>query len=925
MDLDGISRIQPDCPHLIWGLTTLSYLENESILLLDETALSSAATGLGELPRNFSEFCRFVSQDLEGWRSRIEGSAYHCLRSRWMNAPPIARMLRSHWFWTWYETTRIIVGATEAGPEFTWHFDEFGAIGMEYRGIVSSNGRIVARGPNYISATSMTLKEAFAKFNQTVRQHWSNEAPLRSDDGPLFTVDELYRHALARSTHGRPTPPPRPGTGPLLDRAIRELLAAGGAATLKQISSYCALISTEDSIRAFHLGPRSETAIQNSIDAAVAQMRHPTLSDNGAVGIEHESITPLVWHREEAGALAWSQYFQESLSLFDAWLSRNSYLNIAPQMFVEDKLSKHIWNRISRFLSGLFLSVEVTIYRYCVADPGIPLKVIGTFFEYGESHEAERRRRTMEEAATDPVGRHKSVSYRAADNNQSQYVPTTLAAGMDLVLDPPMAGGDEAESVLAIPIRLNGGVWGVLELVSIRSNHFGSLLRSKCEEVAAKLSTGFLIANIFETLGRLDQYLSDEFAIDRGRRAELCYALSNIFLSDALSLYVGAREPEEGSFGIEKFGTWVSPNAKSQDRRFSDLDPSQIRHFLDGDAQVEETMGGSEMQRGTSSRRTFIVRLVARGAASWSGALVFSVPYPIIADAGWRHTTFALGQIVAGVIANVTSEASWNKEARRDLRHEYKRISEGLRGVWERLSRLVRRAAPHLEGSEQRSLDLIPGDLDDLIHSLDAVSDALLADVYDRLLHDDRRLIAVKRAQEEYLYHKGELAHPRDLYHSRFINAVNADPRKHLNVKFRPGADEMLVRMHPGTLSDVLGTLADNAVKYSVPSTDIFMTFIDGPQRSLLMRISNLAPALGPDEIDEIFEDGFRGRAARELMPDRGSGRGLRFARGAMELWNGGLDYDWDHPSTPMKSADGRPIVWHRFTIAFPKDLLVEE
>lgn len=88
-------------------------------------------------------------------------------------------------------------------------------------------------------------------------------------------------------------------------------------------------------------------------------------------------------------------------------------------------------------------------------------------------------------------------------------------------------------------------------------------------------------------------------------------------------------------------------------------------------------------------------------------------------------------------------------------------------------------------------------------------------------------------------------------------------------------------------LRQAIGNLLDNAVKYSYRNTDIV---IEGSiaGRWAQVRVINVGVCLHQDEIEKIFEEGYRGEEARRRHP-AGTGIGLTVARQIIELHGGKL------------------------------------
>lgn len=90
-----------------------------------------------------------------------------------------------------------------------------------------------------------------------------------------------------------------------------------------------------------------------------------------------------------------------------------------------------------------------------------------------------------------------------------------------------------------------------------------------------------------------------------------------------------------------------------------------------------------------------------------------------------------------------------------------------------------------------------------------------------------------------------------------------------------------LVNLYP--IIDILPyVLLDNAIKYSPTNSTVNIDFHEDPD-FVNITISSLGPLLKPGELDRMFEKGFRGYEASQIVK-LGSGRGLAFAKHICDL-----------------------------------------
>jgi signal transduction histidine kinase len=929
------SNLPPNSsPELLWSATAAAFLEGEAQAVLDRREIEAgAAAPIAQLPSDFEDFCRVVASDIQLWNKRFRQVAERVFVVPWVNATPFSRILREHWFWRWFELSFLLKHARDDHAPAIYNSNVFEPITLQY-GVARINRHLcLVTGPVQAwldGGREPLLSGKFARFESAIEDYWPRNGNDSQNSVPnvLYTQEQLIHYAQARpmrtSLYERTS---LNRSTEIMRDVVSWLRATQTEPSIERAGAVAALASTRHAIRSFALKGYDAAELDRAIHAQLRATRSVGALETGTTEKSPE-LARILAHRQDTGFLAWNQYFQESLSLFDDRITASSYRSLAPTAFSKNQGRK--WDKECRFLCDLFLSAEVTIYRYCVGEEGAYLSAVGAHCANGHGKtKADKKKEFMHSAAFDWERRRSSAAYRSADGNAVEYIPDTAAAlNSGEVLEPDRALWRSAHgSLLAIPLRVNSCVWGVLELVSASKDHYRHLMRYKCEEVALVLSSAVLFENIFETLSRTERYWSDEFASDRGRRAELCYEIARLFLCDALCVYSAGRNSEGLHFNVRRFGAWASSSLAAGSEDDEDLFgilAEEVRDFLDSGQRVKEICRAStSLKAPVNDRRTFMVLISPANMMGWAGALAFSVPYPIAIDVRWEQTTFALGQLVGGLVSNLTSNLSWDREARQTLRHEYKRITQSLKGITRSLETRINRRLPP---DERRVGDLIASDLGEAIMSLDRMSEALLADVYERLLNEDPRLVAVLRAKESFHPEAAEPINIRELFFRKFVAANNAEPARKLRAVYSSdGKPTPRILMDLLVLSDILGTLADNAAKYSVSGSEIIMSSARTRVGALTVTISNLGTELEKDERRRIFDDGFRGSYARAKFSSRGSGRGLGFARKSMEVWNGTLRYRCDSSGTNLREIDGRKVVWHRFTLTFPPSLVVEE
>ena len=116
---------------------------------------------------------------------------------------------------------------------------------------------------------------------------------------------------------------------------------------------------------------------------------------------------------------------------------------------------------------------------------------------------------------------------------------------------------------------------------------------------------------------------------------------------------------------------------------------------------------------------------------------------------------------------------------------------------------------------------------------------------------------------------------------------------------------DVTLRADPARLRQVLGCLLDNALRYSHPGGTVRLAVAQGSADRLEIQISDQGIGIDPDDLDRVFDRGWRSEGARMHRPD-GLGLGLAIARqlthaqgGVLEI-RGGPD---EQGSSPLSAC----------------------
>lgn len=154
----------------------------------------------------------------------------------------------------------------------------------------------------------------------------------------------------------------------------------------------------------------------------------------------------------------------------------------------------------------------------------------------------------MREAADDKDGKRKqSISYRAVDTLQPRYCKAFFPDEQtpDRVSDPAgetilnlYMGPVVGRSAMAVPIMINGLVFGVLEIEGCRPYQFRRDFLQLAQEIADILGPFLYQREMLANLAKINEIALDEKAKDEDRHRRICEHAARIFLADSAALWI---------------------------------------------------------------------------------------------------------------------------------------------------------------------------------------------------------------------------------------------------------------------------------------------------------------------------------------------------------------------------------------------------
>jgi signal transduction histidine kinase len=643
----------------------------------------------------------------------------------------------------------------------------------------------------------------------------------------------------------------------------------------------------------------------------------------------------------------WQLHKYESFIILRNWL--NSQFGLLPRedSGANDDAIRRDQDRLARFIARIFLANEVTIYRAAYGDPKPPLLRFGAFSD--AEHEPEKKldnmQRHMARIAQVEKERKESISYRALDTNTARYVKYfDLKTGKyepeDERISAPESSG-WGSSTVAVPIRVNGLVWGVLELVSNRPDNFPLTVRAKIVETTTLLSSSLFVHSIIRIISTIADIVFRSGEDVNHKAGLVCQRLQELFLAETVAIIHFGPKPDRGDrptvfghAGRDDLADAAAANATETGA----IDPfvRLAKHSDEfwtasiGDDDFLKRFGQAGRSNFYTSRKDSIIATFLLGGKklgmSPTGVLCVTFPKQTRKEERWERLYLFLAQYISVVIEALLSDTVWNKGVRHDVSHELRRIVQTLGEATTTLTERLEGAIKSRNGLPESLMNELHNPLYDIQLSSQGMGyyvEVLKGAIDGQSGSGDVRLQAMRV----------EINRHRD------NGSPNIDIRQPLNSALRARRHEMnrrllrvvdnltkplRVQIPEWCAQEIFAILADNAIKYATAGTDIVYSSRERPGGGLSITIQNLGPALHDEDKERIFRPGYRGSYARQYLERSGEGKGLSFARSSIRLMNGELYYSSKAPDTSLPPQNGYKVVWHLFTLVFDPDTVVK-
>jgi signal transduction histidine kinase len=899
--------------------------ELKSLTLLDDPALNVA------LDEGFASYCLYAAARWKDQKSLSRQIVDRMIRSKPENSHPLLRLMRNHWFWLWYEsllTARAIRKPSE-GQQIRYWQEAPLLIGGQ---IVRCDDGV----PNLLLGPVLVADEtgdgdvemALARFEKAIEDGWSSvkeihrPKTLQERSGGKF---QLYTSALLARLTGART------------RLTWDDLQAIGVKVLPHLSELKKVSGREFSLgpyrSIFHLGA-TITGFEKRA-GSVAHEHHlvlDTVVHHPKADLQRRPVDVELFYRGDRkpqpeidriaraqGAKissSWRSYIRDCNAILAAWLSRSLWERVASTNTNADWGT--LGERLTKFLANAFLANECNVYQVDYAKALPCLAKIGGFSDDNDGDaKSEMMRFFMQDLDSDE--RKHSICYAAMEQNVLQYVefedPSTRPEDRRLAFPTDSKWEMRGRSAVALPIRVNGMIWGVLELVSFNFDHFPFNVRVQLGEVVDTFGNALSFQAMSEMLNNIDQIVADTDLDIQAKRDRIVASLPRYFMSTDVALLRFRSGPDRAVEYSLAAHIGHHP-AFLPGENLGHLFDNTIKHMISRNAPVAAGTFLQELAFKSVSDEfdTVIALLPSTGGDVPAGAVVMRLALPIRPEAAWHQPLQVLGRYFLNAIDTLDTEIYWVRHQRSRYGHELIRNINAIDDVELRLKNLIVAELKHAAG--RQDLGRLLDDLDRAKRSLKLYAEALTDATLTSNRFDDLRVAAMKRHLSLTAAHAKRPIDVRETFHAA-IYSRRAEARD-AKIKFLPFPlfEYPRVRIDDVLLYDVVSTLVDNAIKYAIPNSSVGLT--PRVHDAFQVAVSNLGAELRDDEKHLIFQDRFRGRYAEMHLPESGLGLGLGYARALMELAGGDVTHAQRRPKTPIAVANF-DANWHDFVITFPK------
>lgn len=910
------------------------------------------------------EFVARVTTQPKAWRPLFQELERNILLSRGRRTEPLVRLLRDHWAWRWLELASLYSAQVSGGSDpLAWQkcFSEglltsqfvpidgtdlkvlVGPVRDERRGGLDQHARLSAMVERFYETLSGRIKPHYSL--DRLGQFFFSRPPLSKDDlgraiaairyvfaylgtWPDRDLDladlqgaVIFGHALGETqvdyqSHFASDPPLtfhvpyrllRPGEGPP-DRAL--LFRGRNLQPPEGVSSPYSTPQGEGAPPALRL--EGEADASNRFDsfglALSRRLSKATLAIHSA-GVQRGL--------EELLLLRYKLSDNFGVLTAHGAAAPQSPLQGTGDSAADRTADKELGRRIAREVAEVTGADIGLIYRYDYlhdhldvvglhSDPGLnPPIQLG---DYG----------WMREAGHVKASRDDAVAYNAADRARPAayncMVPTgamvhEMATQAKPAADSPVP---HAGSILAVPIRVFGRVWGVVQVVSVHRGWFDTRDLEILQRVADLIGPYYHEHLLMKMLYNIANGPA-ESAADHAFVA-LAEELREMTLSDGACVWrADSINSDEFSLsGCSGRDDLAGPAGTGRPKIIKGATNSiAVGVMAEHEAWFAGTIGEPPLDGEWLCKphtRTlqaagfrFLALLPVYGESRRAVISLYSKKSPF--SESWQSWGAFIAKYIGVVLSRVYGVEEKERSGRRLIAHEIVnsvRIARGSSNkVFDWSKTLPKQEiAPELHNWKS-----------DISTYLDLIEN-LISGWSDAEAENVPAGVVLVTALRNTVANRPEVAVSlRDEFNSS-LQPLSADMRlKKLSVNIIIDDRDVSVRIHREAMKMILSNLSSNAVKYSNLGAPIQLRVV---RLKFGMRVTlrNLGTELATGEEDRIFDMEFRGSRTQEGIP--GKGLGLYITKQVCDAYGITLSYD-------VQPAPQAGEVWHQFSLEFPK------
>jgi signal transduction histidine kinase len=645
----------------------------------------------------------------------------------------------------------------------------------------------------------------------------------------------------------------------------------------------------------------------------------------------------------EAPFVAKTAFYYETFVLLRNYLNRKFGVYVAPEHTIQLGIPTKVGDRIIRLIARLFEADEAAVYRVEYKDAHKPLSRYGSYTEYVEPNS--RGNIMLEHMRTIGVNeydRSGSISYRAIDEQRTQVCESfdrdrKVAVPAKQLLSCPDTEHRWGSSGCSAPIVINGRTWGAVELISDRPWNFPLDSVKKIEEVCSIVGPSFYYQGILSSLSEIYQTIANPQIPFKQKLNRVCQQLPDLFLGESAAIYFrrqdGTFYPAACHFRSDVVGFLNDDAEESRSTKSLECsileNISAIQEFAIGEAPFDlnffnlsknsffQSRSGCkllaipllESQLDAPTARVFGLITLVLGSRRNPDLTSSSEEVSNAHDFLRGYLTVALQLIYASYV--------WERSTRSYLSHEVTRLAIEFEARLYRARDAANKiAATGLDETQRplrfrllQSLSDLSANLTDLQHFNDIFKSVSAVGKSDPLLAAARAL----RDEET----SSEVITLRDIVNEIFLSRQTLSAKSQIRM-MNSVQPSHRIRMNRRNLREVLGNLAENAIKYADARSIIETSSHQSLRGEISLLISNAGPRLTPEEKRRLFEEGFRAQYAHDKnIP--GLGRGLGYARDIVRLYHGEITYRLHSRDKAVRAA--AESFWHEVEIRFPAEM----